>query len=258
MKKILFLFIIATLILSSCKKGDTIGELDLTFTTKTQDGNLVLFEDFNLADGTLLNLNKLQFFISDIRLIDGNSETKIADIDLVSFKSHDNATAAQAGETLTFGEIPTGSYTGIKFGLGVSSDLNGETPDYYAGVEGRAVLADAGNHWVNWESYIHTKVEGFFDANGNGTAGGGDADESITYHTGMDMLYREKTINMDISIGEDGTFRLPLTLDIDKIFDSASSLDLPNEPVAHSNPTNAAFMTTTTKVADNLVEAISK
>jgi len=256
MKKILFLFIITALTLSACKKDEPIGELDLTFITKTQDGNLILFEDFNLADGTLLNLNKLQFFISDIRLINESSETKIGDIDLVSFKSHDNAAAAQAGETLTFGEIPTGSYTGIKFGLGVSSDLNGETPENYAGIEDRVVLADAGNYWVNWESYIHTKVEGFFDANGNGTAGGGDDSESITYHTGMDMLYREKTINMDITIGEDGTFRLPLTLDIDKIFDSTSSLDLPNEPVAHSNPTNASFMETTTKVADNLVEAI--
>jgi len=258
MKKILFLFIITTLTLFSCKKDEPTGELDLNFVTKTQSGNLILFEDFNLANGTLLTLNKLQFFISDIRLINGNLETNIGDIDLVSFKSHDNAATAQTGETLTFGEIPTGSYTGIKFGLGVSSDLNGETPENYANIEDRAVLADASNYWVNWESYIHTKVEGFFDANGNGTAGGGDENESITYHTGMDMLYREKTIDMDIIIEEDGTFRLPLTLDIDKIFDSASSLDLPNEPVAHSNPTNTSFMETTTKVADNLVEAISK
>ncbi len=264
MKKLLFLSLSVILVFACCQPNDdccvtpAIGDFEVNFTTKTQNGNMILFQNFNLSDGTLLNINKLQFYISDIRLLQGGEETSISEVDLVTLKSHSNAAAAAAGETLTFNDINAGSYTGIKFGIGVSTDLNAKDPTHYAGLEGDHILGSGIDYWSGWSSYIFAKIEGYFDANGNGTAGGGDDAEEITYHTGIDELYREKTINTNFDITENDVFTLPLVIDIDKIFNSTVTIDILNESVAHSNPLLENNMLITNKIADNFVEAIGE
>jgi len=261
MKKLLVLFLFAVLAFACCKDDDALpseGNFELNFTTQTQNNNMILFQNFNLNDGTLLNINKLQFYISDIRLLKGSEEVKIGEVDLVTFKSHSDAATAAAGEVFIYEDIPADTYTGVKFGIGVNPDLNANDPVYYDGLGTDHILSSGIDYWSGWNSYIFTKIEGFFDRNGNGTPSGGDDDEVITYHTGIDELYREKTIDTTIEITEGGSFTLPLTVDIDKIFNSVTSVDLLNESVAHSNPLLEGNMAITTKIADNLVEAISK
>ncbi len=265
MKRILAFSLFAILAFSCCKDDDidccttpVDGSLELNFTTQTQNGNMILFQDFDLNDGTQLNVNKLQFYISDIRLLKGNEEVKISEVELVSFKSHSNPTTAASGESFNFADIPAGTYTGVKFGIGVDSELNANDPTFYNGLGTDHILGSGIDYWSGWNSYIFTKIEGFFDRNSNGTAGGGDPEEEITYHTGTNELYREKTISADIDIAEGGSFTLPLVVDMDKIFNSAASVDIPNEPVAHSNPLIEENMIITTKITDNLLEAIGK
>lgn len=263
MKKI-FAFSLFALLVFSCCKDDEVdccvlppdGSFELNFKTQTQNGNMILFQDFDLESGTQLNINKLQFYISNIRLLQGANEISIGEVDLVTFKSHSDAATAAAGETFRYDEVSTGIYTGVKFGIGVSPELNSEDPIYYDGLGTDHILGSAIDHWSGWNSYIFTKIEGFFDRNANGTAGGGDPDEEITYHTGTDELYREKTINTNIEITEDGIFTLPIIVDMDKVFNSVETIDIPNEPVAHSNPLIESNMIITGKIADNLVEAI--
>ncbi len=264
MKKLLTLSLFAVLVFSCCKDDEvccvtpTEGSLELNFTTQTQNGNMLLFQDFDLNDGTQLNINKFQFYISDIRLLKSGEEIKIGEVELVDFKTHSNPAVAEAGESFNFYELAPGTYEGVKFGIGVDADLNANDPTYYAGLGTDHVLSSGIDYWSGWESYIFTKIEGFFDRNDNGTAGGGDPDEAITYHTGTNELYREKTITAAIEIPEGGSFTLPLVIDMDKVFNSAASVDIPNESVAHSNPLIEENMVITTKIADNLVEAISK
>ena len=264
MKKILFLSVFSLLVWSCCDNEieccvmPESGTFELNFTTQTQNGNMVLFQNFDLTDGTLLNINKFQFYISDIRLLNGNEEVPLGEVELVTFKTHSNPATASFGETFSYYQIPEGTYTGVKFGIGVNPELNANTPTYYAGLGTDHVLSSGIDYWSGWESYIFTKIEGFFDRNDNGMAGGGDPDEAITYHTGIDELYREKTINMPIEIAAGGIFALPLTVDMDKVFNSAAAVDIPNESIAHSNPLIEENMIITTKIADNLVEAIGE
>jgi len=265
MKKLLALSLFAVLAFSCCKDDDVDccvtpvnGSLELNFATQTQNGNMILFQDFDLNDGTQLNINKLQFYISDIRLLKGSEEVKIGEVELVTFETHSNPAVASMGESFNFYDIPTGVYTGVKFGIGVDPDLNSNDPTYYNALGTDHILRRGIDYWSTWNSYIFAKIEGFFDRNENGTAGGGEPEEEITYHTGTDELYREKTINIGIEILEGGSFSLPLIVDMDKVFNSAAYIDIPNEPVAHSNPLVEENMVTTTKIADNLVEAISQ
>ena len=162
------------------------------------------------------------------------------------------------GESYYYHDISEGIYTGVKFGIGVNPDLNAYDPVYYNALGTDHLLSSGIDYWSGWESYVFTKIEGFFDRNGNGTAGGGEDDEEITYHTGTDALYREKTIDASIEIAAGSTFTLPLIVDLDKIFNSATTIDIPNEPVAHTNPLIEENMIITTKIADNMVEAISQ
>jgi len=265
MKKLLVLSLFAVLAFSCCKDDDidccttpTVGSLELNFTTQTQNGNMIIFQDFDLNDGTRLNINKLQFYISDIRLLKGSEEVSIGEVELVTFKTHTNPLVAGAGESFNFYDIPPDTYTGVKFGIGVSPDLNANDPAYYEGLNADHLLSSGLDHWSGWNSYIFTKIEGFFDRDGNGTAGGGDDNEEITYHTGVNELYREKSINETIEILEGGSFTLPLIVDMDKVFNSAASIDIPSESVAHSNPLIEENMIITTKITDNLVEAIGQ
>jgi len=265
MKRLLTLSLFAVLAFSCCKDDDidccttpTVGSLELNFTTQTQNGNMILFQDFDLNDGTQLNINKLQFYISDIRLLKGTEEVNIGEVELVTFETHSNPAVASLGESFNFYDIPIDTYTGVKFGIGVNPDLNANDPTYYDGLGTDHILGSGIDHWSGWNSYIFTKIEGFFDRNGNGTAGGGDDEEEITYHTGIDELYREKTINETIEITGGGSFILPLIVDIDKVFNSVTSIDIPNESIAHSNPLIEENMIITTKITDNLVEAIGK
>lgn len=263
MKKILTFSLFAVLVFSCCKDDEVDccvtpvnGSLELNFTTQTQNGNMILFQDFDLNSGTQLNINKLQFYISDIRLLKGNEEINIGEVELVTFKTHSNAAVASLGESFNFYEIPADTYTGVKFGIGVNPEFNANDPTYYYGLDTDHILGSGIDYWSGWNSYIFAKIEGFFDRNGNGTAGGGDDNEEITYHTGIDELYREKTINTNIDITEGGSFILPLMVDMDKIFNSADTIDILNEPFAHSNPLLEENMIITTKITDNLVEAI--
>lgn len=260
MKK-LFFFSLILLFATACKDDDccvtpppVTDNFKLTFKTKTQDGRLVLFENFTLEDGTLFNMNKLQFYISNIRLLQGSNETKIADVEKVSFETHATAEVAAAGETFTFSETPVGDFDGIRFGIGVEPGLNAIMPGNHP--DGH--LLNAGiDYWSNWNSYIFAKIEGYFDANGNEICGGGDDDEEVTYHTGMDDLYREKTIPATISVSDTEAREVVIIVDVDKIFNAIEAIDFTTEPVAHSNPLVESFMITTNKVADNFVEALS-
>ena len=217
MKKLLALSLFAVLVLACCKDDDDCcvtppndGSLELNFTTQTQNGNMILFENFNLNDNTQLNINKLQFYISDIRLLKGSEEISIGEVDLVDFRTHSNPAVASMGESYYYHDISEGIYTGVKFGIGVNPDLNAYDPVYYNALGTDHLLSSGIDYWSGWESYVFTKIEGFFDRNGNGTAGGGEDDEEITYHTGTDALYREKTIDASIEIAAGSTFTLPL------------------------------------------------
>lgn len=262
MKKILLLPLLLLLAVA-CRDDDDcclpplIEEFELTFKTKTQAGNLILLENFSLEDGTLVNLNRLQFYISNIRLLQGSNEVAIKDVDLVSFERHTDTDKAEAGETLSISGVPEGEFSGIRFGIGVMPELNGNSPNYYANEQPESVLSAGLHHWNSWNSYVFAKIEGYFDANGNGVCGGGDSDETITYHTGIDELYREKTILAPISVNEIGGAEFSIILDVDKIFNAVETLTIADAPVAHSNPMILENMVVTTKIADNFVEALS-
>ncbi len=261
MKKLLLLPLFF-LLFAACDDDDDCCEppveesFELIFKAKTQNGPFILTECFELQDGSSIMLNRLQFYISEVELLQGLDRIAIKDVDLVTFETHATQEAADEGFILTFDDVPTGNYDGIRFGLGVAPDLNAATPSYYAATEPESVLARGADYWSGWDSYVFTKVEGYYDANGNGLCEI-NAEEAITYHVGLDELYRATVLEAPVEISETGGGQLTITVDVDKIFSSIDNIDFAAEPIAHSNPLLPDNMATTTKIANNLTAALS-
>lgn len=249
MKKILFiLFVGLTLMASKCE-DDAIpsAQLDMNFKASFGADPLVMFaDDYAYEDGMNVKFQLFQFYISEITLLkdlSSGSGTEILDVELVSFKDIQNATAAQAGIDISISDIPPGDYAGIRIGLGIDPDLNKtNTGDYTPGHP----LSD--HYWSAALGYVFTKIEGNADLEGNG-----DFEEKLTYHIGTDTYFRSKTFTKAISVENGQTNDLNFTIDLKKVLvnDNGEFIDFRVTPQDHTNDASLD-----TFVADNLKEAL--
>ena len=123
--------------------------------------------------------------------------------------------SAEEGKTLTFLEVPTRSYDGISFNIGVPADVNTTEPASY---DASSPLSNNGEYWVGWTSYIFHKIEGKMDGAGDGTFADG-----LALHIGSDQAFRSFNINANIDINDENEsiklqFDLSDILNIDGTF----------------------------------------
>lgn len=264
MKKLLYLLPICFFLLSS-----SCGDDEEPITGKTTDLNivfkavyggqpLVFGETLTYEDGTPFNISKLQFFMSDVLLNSENSadpntplETELSEVQLINFASA-NATAAGAaqGVTATFGRVPTGAYTALKFGLGVIPEFNDDVPADYSSSH---PLGASSNYWEVWESYIFLKLEGRTD-----TTGDGEFDQSLLYHTGTNPLFQSGlTFNVNLDMDENTPGTVVLELDVKQILapSTGTPIDIINDGFSHTNPEVAGQVTLSTSVMQNFSSA---
>jgi len=195
------LLVIATLF-SSCK--DDPGNLDLVFQANFGNDILEFDENYQMIDGTTINLTKSDMFLSDVRLIaDDGSEVLLHDIIQVDFS------LSPGGVKFRTEDVPLQNYESLKFGIGVSEDINKTKPVDY---EASNPLNNSGYYWVAWDSYIFTKTEGKIDDDGDGTP-----ERGWIFHTGKDDLYTEGDVILDYKI-EEGENEIRIILDHQPLF----------------------------------------
>jgi len=160
MKKVIFILLAFVMVIASCDPDVdpeiTTTDLTLNFKGKVGEENLVFFKYYPTENGDSLFLNVVHFFVSDIRLVNGSEETQIEDIAVLDFVNN-HSVDSEEGETITIEGIDIGTFTGIKFGLGVDSVLNKTIPADY---EISEPLANASEYWEWRETYIFGKFEG--------------------------------------------------------------------------------------------------
>lgn len=244
------LFGLLLISIGSCEEEKGPANLQLVFKGLFDGNTLVLNENNTYVNGIPMRMSHLQFFISNIELT-GDFGTIVKDIDVVDFsQNHMNAATAANGESMLFEDIPPGDYTGLKFGIGVPPALNAMLP---AEFDFDHPLSSTGNHWSAWSSYIFAKVEGRSDEDGDGIYG-----ESILYHTGGDDLFREYQATSNITLNGGETTTITLNLDALKLFYTASdTLDIINNGISHTTPTDPVSVSISTFVMDNFERAMS-
>jgi len=116
------------------------------------------------------------------------------------------------------GTVPTGTYLGLRFGVGLDSLRNHSDPASWPSDHPLALLNSAHMHW-NWNTgYIFFKMEGQYQRSGMPVNG------AFSYHLGSDDCYRIVRMNFAPVHLHQNREDLRVRLDFRKFFD---------EPHAH-------------------------
>lgn len=209
-KLAVFPLLACLLMITSCEDntGDSgsVSTVNITFRALFDGQPLVMNERY-MYNGKELAISKLNFFLSDLVLVKGTLEVNLKEIDLVDFSDVNLSTAtATTGISLRKEGVPIDTYDGIKFGIGVPSDLNAQTP---ADFSPNHPLSEG--YWSNWNSYIFQKIEGRYDDDNDPA----DLEESFVYHIGFDEFYRERVFsNLELQVTEDNTTEILIELEL--------------------------------------------
>lgn len=213
----------------------------VNFAVKWGNNDLVLSQPYSGPDGRRYQIDALKYYVCELSLIKpDNSLEQVKDVALVDLYKP----ASQA----ISGEVAAGSYTGIKFGIGLDAGKNHTDPSSYP-IE-HAMSTTTGMFWTWFTQYIFAKVEGYADTTG------GFADQMFLYHTGIDSLYRElEFTNMNIVIAEEESKSETLVLDMQKLFfGDTDTIHVATEFITHTTDDVPLAV----KVTNNLVKAISR
>ena len=178
--------------------------------------------DYN---GAAMRINVSEFYMSEIELSDGSNQVPVSTIEYAKF----TGASGEATTSLVFDEIPAGTYTELRFYVGVPADLNAMKPEDFSLEH---PLSNSATYWQNWQSYIFSKLEGKLD-----TAGLGSTDLTFIYHSGKDDLYTEVRIPLTTPLEiKSGVFNdLNLIVEHKALFKQGNGyLDIAAKPTAHN------------------------
>lgn len=248
MKRVIIFLLAVTFAVGGCKPKttdeETKGAVQLRFDPKFNGQALVFNTDY--AYGTTGKQYKvstaLRFFIDKVELLKDNTPTTLKAYDYVNFTPATDQSAPSQTKSMT--DVEQGTYTGIRFGIGVSPANNAKRPsDFPAG----DVLANSGEYWSSWNSYVFAKIEGRITNSGTQTGS--------TFHSGGDGLYRTCTITKPITIAANQTNIIPITFNVDKVFTrNGVSVDIEANPDLQ-NPNAPAQLPAMTQLSDNFAVA---
>jgi len=199
---------------TSCKDDTEIPANQVVrfqFNAKSGSNDFGVGDIYTNAAAQRYNILTLLFYVSHLQLnkSDGTTVT-LSDVEL-----YDLITPSTIVKT-----IPTGSYTGISFGLGLDSTLNATDP---ATLQAPNPLSYAIAPYWGWAAkYIFAKIEGFVTADATATP-----TTPFLFHTGTDQLFRQVNIARNFEIGAD-TLDLNVTLNLDKLWSNPQTIDLIN------------------------------
>ena len=220
MKNLLFTLLALVLVLfTACREDDELitddtATVEVNFVAEKNGEPLVIGEATPYpGDDRLFQATKFQFYLSDIVLLeDGTADvTELSEVELIDFTAS-TAEEAALGTSRAYENVPVGTYSGIRMGLGVNRDLNVETTGVYTSSEPLGQ-----NWWPGWESYIFSRFEGRYDVDNDGAFTA--ADSTYVLHTGSNEAFRTVTLNMPVTVSaENGNTVISITVDYDQVF----------------------------------------
>lgn len=220
----------------SCDLGQ--GTVMMHFHDKWGDDPFTLGNDYTLADGRVVNLNIVRFYMSQFTLLSSTGETAIPDV----YHQYVPGT-----EMYSLGNVTPGTYTGLRFVIGVEEEANLSDPSLWPSDHALSIDNANFDHW-NWnKGYVFMKVEGNVDGS---TPQTGSADSSVVYHVGTQSFARTITIPTTVSLAEGGTTMYHCQVDVEAIF---NGLDMAADFDTHTGDN----MPLATSVADNFVTAVT-
>ncbi|MFQ5448031.1 MAG: MbnP family protein [Saprospiraceae bacterium] len=219
MKKILFFLAVSALVFS-CKKDKPSTTVNLHFKALYGGVPLVMNSQYQYPGdgGTQVMIQQFNFYISDIVLLDENGgETKVLDVDFVDFTENTTAAEAETPATFTRSKIPTGTYTGLRMGIGVPADKNKASANQLS--PGNPLRDTYSSHfWTDWGSFIFLKSEGIYDYDQDGVIENNGEDHPYGHHCGTNESHSSVTFNQPIVLEENKAADLNFVVDLLKLY----------------------------------------
>ncbi len=245
MGRLIITFLAAIILLPGCKEDKSTFELVFK---ATYDGEpLVMFDDLDYKDDYKIRITQSDFYITDVKLINGDSELPLSEVEFVDFSSFNiNAEKALEGFTVSYDELDPADYNQLQFSIGVQPEENVMKP---ADFSSNNPLSKAGYYWDAWDSYIFAKLQGTFEETP------GNFDASWFFHTGKDELLRTFTIDTNISLGADETSSVTISMDHKSLLENqdGSLFDIQSNPTNH-DPSDIGPIQ---MIADNYLNAMT-
>jgi hypothetical protein len=241
--KVLVALSFLILLVGSCKDDTddsgtvyTEGNLTLRLGMNAAGEAVALNEELTISDYKL-NLQKVRLYISNISGIKADgTEVPFGDVALLDLDE-------PAGSQLV---VPVGDYTGIKFGLGLDSQLNDSDPSSFANEHPLSNFQ--GMYW-SMLKYRFAVIEGTANTVSNPTP----SPSLVTYHTGTDPAYRTVQLNYDFDIQGSSGVRITelfLNIELSELLDGEGGELMPTVNTStHSMPNQ---MPLTNLIMDNL------
>ena len=116
------------------------------------------------------------------------------------------------------GELPSGSYSGIRMMVGLSGLTNRLDPTQVPATHPLTQQTDWSHHWKWSSGYIFIRLDGLSDADGNGTI---DAEEGAwDLHVGMSNMAKVLEYNEPFSIKRGAEIELHFMVDYAKLIEN--------------------------------------
>lgn len=153
----------------------------------------ILSETYDYPGGDQLKIQLFQYYVSDLELIpaDGSAPVSLSEIELIRYGSatEDNI------DTRSF-TVPSGDYSGIRFGIGVKPELNALAPSNFSATD----PLNENEFWNDNARYVFAKIEANADLNEDAIF-----DTGISLHMGNDDFYQTITFdrNFTLAAGQD-------------------------------------------------------
>lgn len=198
----------STFFITACDDDDSgaapTGQVEVNFIGQYNNNNLAIqSEAFSYPGGSELKVQLFQYFISDLELIpaNGGENVQLSDILLVRYNdaTQDNIDSYQ------FMDIPAGEYSGIRYGVGVSPDLNNMAPSEFPA----DFVLNQDEYWNDNVRYVFAKIEANVDLNTDG-----NFDTPVSYHIGNNNIYTSVTFNAPITVTANDETTLDISSDV--------------------------------------------
>lgn len=197
------------------------GTFELAFDVRWGNTPLQRSQPYPAPDGRNYQVDVLKFYVSRLSLLTP-SDSAVAVKDVALFDLYYPATQVVSGN------VPAGSYTGLRFNLGLDYEQNHSNQASYP--TDHPMSTTKGMFWTWFTQYIFTMAEGRADTTG------GHNEDIWLYHCGQDSLLRPlEFTGLNVVVGEGETRRHTITLDMQKAFwGTQDTIDIVADPNTHT------------------------
>lgn len=210
----------------------------ITFAPLINNNAYDISDTVSYSNGLSLRYDEFKFYISNVRLIGTDGvESYVDSVELINFKDPGSESFAI--------DLNSGPYNKIKFGIGLSPELNDTDPTL---VPAEHPLSTVGNMFWSWASlYKFITLSGYYTTSGN------DLTETFAWHPGLDQLYKEVEFDLNQKHFYDNTV-LTINLDVNGLINKTAVVDVENESNWHGSPANISVAE---KIVDNFAASLS-